>query len=196
MPRNERVPTMKATQVKSWCGMLFVMAAALAATGDAPPGASVAADSGATADRSPGPTLFEVRERAVKMPIDARNDIDKRIGVTVERVNREAQAKGQRVLAGRLAREFGRTTESLLDEKAEHGLSWGELVIAHTLLDNSESDLTLLDLVTLRSEGLGWGAIAFGLRFHMEDLENAIKAEGRVAMGLSKTDSKAPPVAK
>ena len=172
------------------------MVAAVAATGDVPPSGSGTADSAAATNRAPGPTLFEVRERAVKMPIDARNDIDKRIGVTVDRVDKEAQAKGQRVLAGRLAREYGRTTESLLDEKGEHGLSWGELVIAHTLLDNSESDLTLLDLVTLRSEGLSWGAIAFGLRFHMEDLENAIKAEGRVAMGLSKTGAKAPPVAK
>jgi hypothetical protein len=92
--------------------------------------------------------------------------------------------------------EFKLTEESLLDEKAEHSLSWGEIVIAHTLLANSGTGLTIVDLAQLRREGLGWGAIAFGLQFHMEDFEDAIKAEGRVAMGLPKADGKAATIAK
>ena len=70
------------------------------------------------------------------------------------------------------------------------------MVIAHTLLANSDEKVTFVDLVNLRADGLGWGAIAFGLRFHMEDFEDAIKAEGRVAMGLSKADGKAEPIRK
>ena len=140
--------------------------------------------------------LSEVRERAEKMPIDKRKDIDKRIAATVTRVNNAATEKGQTDLATRLASEFGMTTEALLDEKGEHGLSWGEIMIAHTLLANSDAAVTLADLVTLRSEGLGWGAIAFGLRFHIEDFEATIKAEGRVAMGLSKADGKPPAIGK
>lgn len=173
--------------------MFFVLVAAVVAhAGDAPAGGAGEADSTVAAARAPGPSLSEIRERAESMPIDARNDIDRRIGATVERVNKESVARGQSVLAARLAREFHMTTEDLLDEKGEHGLSWGELVIAHTLLGNSNANVTLRDLMYLRSEGLRWGAIAFGLRFHMEDFEDAIKAEGRVAMGLSKTDGKAP----
>ena len=153
-------------------------------------------DSSAAAARTASVTLSEVRERAATMPIDQRNDIDKRIAVTVERVNKEAAAKGFGTVAARLAAEFGMTTEALLDEKGVNGLSFGELVIARTLLANSEATVTLHDLVDLRADGFGWGAIAFGLRFHMEDFEDAIKAEGRVAMGLSKPDGKAAPIGK
>jgi len=149
-----------------------------AACGGGEDDSSADAASGASAD------LSEIRDRAEKMPIDQRNDIDKRIGITVERVNKEATAKGQTTVAARLATEFDMTTEALLDEKGEHGLSLGEILIARTLLANSTAKVTLLDLLDLRSDGLGWGAIAFGLRFHMEDFEDAIKAGGRIAMGL------------
>jgi len=140
--------------------------------------------------------LSELRDRAEAMPIDKRKDIDKRIAATVTRVNNAAAEKGQTAVTARLASEFGMTTEALLDEKAEHGLSWGEIMIAHTLLANSNAGVTLPDLMTLRSEGLGWGAIAFGLQFHLEDFEATIKAEGRVAMGLSKADGKPPEIGK
>jgi len=140
--------------------------------------------------------LSEVRDRAETMPIDKRKDIDKRIAATVARVNNAATEKGQTGLAARLASEFDMTTEALLAEKGEHGLSWGEIMIAHTLLANSGAAVTLADLMTLRAEGLGWGAIAFGLRFHLEDFEATIKAEGRVAMGLSQADAKPPAIGK
>ena len=146
--------------------------------------------------QAPAPSLADVRDRAETMPSDMRRDIDKRIAITVDRVNKEATDKGQATMAARLAAEFHVTTESLLDQKAEHGLTWGEMVIAHTLLANSGTKVALADLAMLRRDGLTWGAIAFGLQFHMEDLEDAIKAEGRVAMGLSKPDGKTAPIGK
>lgn len=140
--------------------------------------------------------LSELRDRAEAMPIDKRTDIDKRIAATVARVNNAATEKGQTAFAARLASEFGMTTEALLDQKGEHGLSWGEFMIAHTLLANSDAGVTLPDLMTLRSEGLGWGALAYGLQFHLEDFEETIKAQGRIAMGLSKADGKSPEIGK
>ena len=130
--------------------------------------------------------LSDIRHRAESMPTDKRQDIDKRIGLTVERINSDASAKGQTKIAERLASKFDVTSDVLLGMKGEYGLSWGELVVAHTLLANSSVKVDLPDLASLRSEGLSWGAIAFGLRFHMEDLEEAIKAGGRVAIGISK----------
>jgi hypothetical protein len=56
--------------------------------------------------------------------------------------------------------------------------------------------VTLSDLATLRSDGLSWGAIAYGLRFRLEDLEDAIKAQGKVAMGLANPDGKAATIEK
>jgi len=135
----------------------------------------------------PKADLSEVRDRAESMPADLRRDTDKRIAITVERVNQEARDRGQTTMTARLAAEFKVTEPSLLEDKAEYGLSWGELTMAHTLIANSPAGLALVDLVQLRREGLGWGAIAFGLQFHMGDFEDMIKAEGRVAMGLSKS---------
>lgn len=187
---------MKTTRAITCGGILFLLAA-LAVGADAACGAGTGTGkSTEDATRAARVSLSEIRDRAQSMPIDARRDIDKRIGITVERINKEATTKGQAKVAARLAAEFGTTEEALLDQKAEHGLSYGELVIAHTLLANSSAGVTLVDLMDLRSEGLGWGAIAFGLRFHMEDFEDAIKAEGRVAMGLTKADGKAAVIGK
>ncbi len=146
-------------------------------------------DSSATEDPKVS-ALSEIRVRAESMPIDTRTDIDKRIDATVTRVNNDA-AKGQTKIAAKLASAFGQTSDALLELKAEYGLSWGELVVAHTLLTNSSVKVNLVDLASLRSDGLSWGAIAFGLRFHLEDLEEAIRAEGRVATGLSKVNGPA-----
>lgn len=168
--------------------ILVLLVAAFAGSGNASGDAERDEESVAV---SPEVDLSEIRDRAESMPIDRRIDIDKRIGVTVERVNAQAKDKGHGAVAARLASEFATTSEALLEEKSRHGLNWGEMVIAHTILANSAGTVTLLDLMALRSEGLGWGAIAFGLRFHMEDFEDAIKAQGRVAMGLSKVDGKA-----
>lgn len=174
---------MNATLLRTWrCGLVVAALAAMISS----PGLVSGSDEGRKAN------LGEVRERAESMPSDARRETDKRIAITVERVNQEARDRGQATMTARLAAEFKVTRETLLDDKSEYSLSWGELMIAHTLLANSPAGLGLVDLVQLRREGFGWGAIAFGLQFHMEDFEDMIKAEGRVAMGLSKTASNAP----
>lgn len=187
---------MRAARTAFCGGILFALV-----SWSALPGGAVAVPDGPDASAgASAPTakidLSDVRARAEQMPIDKRKDIDKRIAATVERVNKAATEKGQTALALRLASEFDMTTEALLDEKGEQGLSWGEVMIAHTLLANSDTAVTLADLMTLRAEGLGWGAIAFGLRFHLEDFEATIKAEGRVAMGLSQADAKPPAIGK
>lgn len=128
----------------------------------------------------------EVRDRAETMPIDRRLDLDKRIRLTVERVNREASEQGQVKVAARLAREFRVTPDELFAEKAEQGLSWGEMMIAHTLMTHSTNPTDFEDLAALHGEGLSWAAIAFGMQYHLEDLEEWVKTEGKVAMGLPK----------
>lgn len=153
-------------------------------------------DSAAWAEEDASADLRPIRERAGSMPIDARVDMDKRIGATVERVNRRAVEQGSSAVAARLAAEFSVTGEALLDAKGEQGWSWGEVMIAYTLLANSPNGVALQDLATLREEGLGWSAIAYGLRFRMEDFEDAIKAQGRVAMGLNRPDGKAEVIGK
>ena len=186
---------MKTARALAWAGMAVVAVAfAMARTSAAYDNDD--ATSAADTSRATSASLSEIRDRGETMPVDLRHDVEKRIRVTIERVNKEAAEKGQAAVAARLASEFGLTTDALLDQKGDRGLSWGELVIAYTLLANSKDKVTLPDLANLRSEGLSWGAIAFGLRFHLEDLEDAIKAEGRVAMGLSKPDGKPATIGK
>jgi hypothetical protein len=177
----------------TWC----LVAALLAGTGVTENG--VAAEGGSDAsDEAAGQTadLSAVRARAQMMPIDTRIDVDKRIGATVERVNRQALERGSSAMAARLSAEFSVPKEALLEEKGTLGWSWGEVMIAHTLLANTPKGMAFQDLETLRSDGLSWAAIAYGLRFRMEDFEDAIKAQGRVAMGLTKADGKSEVIGK
>jgi hypothetical protein len=104
-------------------------------------------------------------------------------------VNRDVVTTGQVKIAAKLASEFGITIDNLLDVKSDRGFSWGELVVARTLLSGSERAISLDDLGSLRAEGLTWGALAYALGFHLEDLEDAIRAQGRIATGLSKGGS-------
>lgn len=183
------------TRTRWWAASLLV----LAAVASPAPGAgasSLEPDPEAPAAGKVAADLGAIRDRAGSMPIDARIDMDKRIGATVERVNRRATEQGQAAVAARLAAEFSVPTESLFAEKAEYGWSWGQMMVARTLLANSTSGVTLRDLATLREEGWSWASIAYGLRFRMEDLEEAIKAQGRVAMGSSKPDGKVEVIGK
>jgi hypothetical protein len=184
-----------ATRTRWWVASLLVLAASAgpahgAGAPDLPDRAAPAAANEIAVD------LGAIRDRAGSMPIDARIDMDKRIGATVERVNRSAAEQGQAAVAARLAAEFSVPTESLFAEKAEYGWSWGQVLVARTLLANSTNGVTLRDLATLREEGWSWASIAYGLQFRMEDLEDAIKAQGRVVMGSGKPDGKAEVIGK
>ena len=176
------------------------MAALVILAAVAPPAGHGRAAAREPSSAEPGETagvnLGAIRERARSMPIDARIDMDKRIGATVERVNRRAAEQGQTAMATRLAAEFKVTSEALLGEKGKQGWNWGETMIAYTLLANSPEGVSLTDLATLREDGLGWASIAYGLQFRMEDFEEAIKAQGRVAMGMTKADGKAEVIGK
>lgn len=169
---------------RTWCcGVFIALTVGLGCAG-----AARAAGGGAGADihsDSRSASLSEIRDRAEQMPIDRRIDMEKRIRAMVDRVNEAVESQTQSVLAKRLAPGFAMTDEVLLDEKGRLGWSWGDMVVAHTLLGGAAHQVTLRDLETLRSERLGWAAIAYGLQFHMEDLEDVIKAGGRVAAGIA-----------
>jgi len=186
---------MKLKRVK-WLGTAMLVIGACIIGAGTPWADPDESDSSTEVTKTTGPDLTEIRSRAQSMPIDRRIDIDKRIAATLERVDKQAADKGQRAVAARLAAEFHTSADALADEKGRLGWSWGEMMIACTLLSNSEAGVTLSDLATLRSDGLSWGAIAYGLRFRLEDLEDAIKAQGKVAMGLVKPDGKAATIEK
>jgi hypothetical protein len=181
---------MRLERVK-WLGATLLVAAACIVGASARGADPDGSDTSPVVTEKKGPDLTEVRSRAESMPIDRRIDIDKRIAATVVRIDKQAVDQGQRAAAAKLAAQFSTSADALADEKGRLGWSWGEMMIACTLLSNSEKGVTLSDLATLRSDGLSWGAIAYGLRFRLEDFEDALKAQGKVAMGLAKPDGKA-----
>lgn len=124
--------------------------------------------------------LRSIRERASSMPVDARIDMDKRVKATVDKVNRQAREQGSSAVAARFAAEFSVEKDALLEEKGTLGWSWGDVMIAHTLVKGASVDVTARDLASLREDGLGWASIAYGLKFRMEDFEEAMKAQGRI----------------
>jgi hypothetical protein len=89
-----------------------------------------------------------------------------------------------------LAAEFGTTPDALLSEKTDAKASWGQLMIAHSLLANGTTDLTTKQIFDLRGEGMSWGQIANGMGLRLGDVVKAAKEEARVAKGLSQPDGK------
>jgi len=162
-----------------WCGVFLLVVSSLASA--EPPESGTSPDeSAATEAAKARADLGEIRSRAKAMPGDQRRSTDKRVAATIERVNKDALSRGQANTASKLAVQFSVSAEALLAEKAEYGFTWGEVVIAHRLQENAAVAIDIASLSHLREEGLSWGAIAYGLRFHLEDLEEVIKSGGKI----------------
>ena len=108
---------------------------------------------------------------------------------TAKHVDGEATPDEQKV-SSRLATEFGMTGEALVAEKNDLGASWGQLMIAHTLMANSKTEIATKELVDMHQQGMGWGKIAAGLGLKLGEVVSAVNAESRVASGLAKADGK------
>jgi hypothetical protein len=63
-------------------------------------------------------------------------------------------------------------------------------MIAHTLMANSRTAVTVEQLFLLQREGFGWGQIAHGLNLRLGEVVAAVKSEGNVAAGRAKADGR------
>jgi len=133
--------------------------------------------------------LKAIRERAAKMPAAERDEIEKKLTENAKNVDVEAVTNGDATVAERFATEFGIPSEALLAERTQQNVGWGEVMIAHTLEANALG--TRVDqLYTLRTEGFGWGQIAYGLGLRAGSLAAAVQTESLVARGTVKADGK------
>jgi len=144
-------------------------------------------DVSAKPEMSPG--VAPIVAKAKKAPPQEAEATDKKIRESVKTVEKEA-ATGEPMVASRLAAEFGVPAQSLITEKTTYQSGWGELMIAHTIFANANNAVTLDQLFEMRRNGLGWGQIGHGLDLKMAEVASAVKAESRVATGLSKADGK------
>jgi len=175
--------------------------AAMAQTGDnssppatTPPPATVpvsdqAATQATAATSTADAKLAEIEARGKATPEKEAKTAEAKLDATKATVDKEATDKGDNVVAGRLATEFGMTPDALSAEKTQFNTGWGDLMIAHSLT-NAKSDVTLDQLFQMRKDGMGWGQIANGLDLRIGDLVSSSASEGRVATGHAKADGK------
>ena len=182
-------------------GIMLSAGSALAQTGDdtstpsgSPPASVPATDQAnaraTTATETANAKLAAIRERAQATPEKDAKDTETKLDATKASVDKEAAAKGDNVVAGRLATEFGTTSDALMAEKAQYNTGWGDLMIAHALQANG-GDVTVDQLFQMRTaDNLGWGQIANGMGLKLGDVVSGVKSEGKVATGQSKGDGK------
>jgi hypothetical protein len=121
-------------------------------------------------------------------------DTDNKLEGTLRAVDKEA-AKGDGAVSVRMVAEFRISPEAILSERTRLSAGWGELLVAHTLLANTKSGITIDHLFDMRDEGMGWGQIAHGLGLKQNEVVTAVRAEGRVIRGKSKPGGSPSPIA-
>jgi len=137
------------------------------------------------------PSLKAIRDRAKSASPKASAAVDKKLTKVSAGIDAQASAKGKAGAAGRVAPEFGMTGDALVAEADQFGAGLGEVIIAHTLLANSKTTVTMDQLFAMRKDGMGWGQIAQGLNLRLGEVVSAVMSEGRVARGAAKADGKA-----
>lgn len=187
---------MKAIQsVLFGCVLLLAFAGVAAAQSSDPAmtgTASSSVQSSTTVEGQAGAdaSLQAIRDRAKSASPKARATVDKKLTKISGAIDTEANAKGKAVAAGRVAPEFGMTGDALAAETDQFGAGLGEVVIAHTLMANSKTTVTMDQLFSLRKDGMGWGQIAQGMNLRLGEVVSAVMSEGKVAQGTVKADGK------
>ncbi|HEY3215524.1 MAG TPA: hypothetical protein VGK93_03430 [Candidatus Eisenbacteria bacterium] len=156
--------------------------------GNASTNAAATAEANADAQAAFQKTKEDIRNKGAKVSADVRAKAEAKLTASATVVDNEA-TKGEETVASRLAAEFGMTGEALAAEKTQLGTSWGQLMIAHTLMANATTQLTCQQLLDMRSD-MGWGQIAAGLGLKLGDAVSAVSSEGRVASGRVRADGK------
>lgn len=134
--------------------------------------------------------LAKVRKDGATVDAKERTKFEADLEVVAKQVEADAKTSGDVKVAERLGNEFGMTPDALIAERNELGTSWGQLMIAHTLMSNSSAELTARQVFDLRTEGMGWGQVAHGMGLKLGPSIAAVKTEARVARGLEKADGK------
>jgi len=132
--------------------------------------------------RSAATASAEVTKQTDKMT-DAAHKVD---------TDAEASSDASAKIASRLATQFHMDAGAVMTEKQQLDVSWGNLMIAHTLSGSAKdvANASVENLVALHKDGMGWGKIAAGLGFKLGAAVSAVQAEGRVAQGQAQASGK------
>src|SRR5436853_2137697 len=83
-----------------------------------------------------------------------------RIQEQVTFLDSETFRGGDQAVAQRLSVTFGVPADVLLQERATAGVEWSDVFLAHTILANTRTTLTVDDLLQMRTSGLTWIQVA------------------------------------
>ncbi|HEU4724150.1 MAG TPA: hypothetical protein VFU59_02515 [Candidatus Eisenbacteria bacterium] len=127
--------------------------------------------------------LQRIRDRAKTVDPLEKEKNEKSLRESATEVDAATAKKEHVEVAGRLAAEYGGIPELYLGEKERLKTGWGDLSIAHAILQGAKTTVTIDQLYDLRQEGLGWGQIAHGLDLNVGELVKTAHAKGRSAVG-------------
>ncbi|HEU4941609.1 MAG TPA: hypothetical protein VFT97_08330 [Candidatus Eisenbacteria bacterium] len=144
----------------------------------------------------PSAAYLAARERGKGVAAKETATIDKDLTTVAKGVDGKAAKDGDATVAGRLASDFGVSSDALLAEKAKYNVGWGDLMIAHTLGANTLTGVTVDEILVMRTtDAMGWGGIASGLDLKLGSVVSGVKSEAKVAMGGSRADGKPAKIA-
>jgi hypothetical protein len=139
----------------------------------------------------PSAAYLAARERGKGVTAKETTTIDKDLTTVAKGVDDKAAKDGDATVAGRLASDFGVSSDALLAEKAKYNVGWGDLMIAHTLGSNTLTGVTVDEILIMRTtDAMGWGGIASGLDLKLGNVVSGVKSEAKVATGASRADGK------
>jgi len=159
-----------------------------------PPATTPATDPSANAAPAtppPSAAYLAARERGKSVSAKETATVDKNLTTVAKQVDDLAAKSGDATVAGRLASDFGVSSDALMAEKAKYNVGWGDLMIGHTLTSNTLTGVTMDEIMAMRTtDAMGWGAIASGLDLKLGNVVSGVKSEAKVAMGSSRADGK------
>ena len=113
-------------------------------------------------------------------------------GAAIDAVS--AEPDGERVVAGHVSRKLAISVDVLRTERAQTGLGWGGLLIAHFLA--RETGLTAGDIATLFRNGKGWSEIArdrgVALDKLSDEVQRSLEAIEQRSEDRARTDTTPP----
>jgi hypothetical protein len=145
---------------------------------------------------TPSAAYMAARERGKASPPKDVETIDKQLLTLAKQIDEQAARAGDPAVAGRLASDFGLSSDALMAEKARYNAGWGDLMIAHTLGSNTLTGVTVDEIFVMHStDAMGWGQIANGLDLKLGSVVSAMKSQGKVATGAARADGKPAKIA-
>src|SRR2546422_3579360 len=119
----------------------------------------------AQASADPDAALQMIRERAHKASSKGRAMVEKQLKKVSADVDAHAEAKGKAEAAGRVASEFGMTGDALVAETDQFKAGVRGVIIAPTLIGESENPGPPRPNFSPSAGGEGWGPNAPGVEF-------------------------------